>query len=93
MAQSAGTYLEAGKYTTNHATVDIRRTDRENEAIREESLKCYINAKKIMRITNERDTNPSFDIVTYIMKLMMGLEERAEEARKDICYLLDHRPG
>ncbi|MCP4098939.1 MAG: hypothetical protein GY748_22165, partial [Planctomycetaceae bacterium] len=55
-------------------------------------MACYINAKKIQRITNERDTNPSFEIVTYIMKLMMGLEERAEEARKDICYLLDHKP-
>ena len=92
MAQSAGTYLEAGKHATKRTTADIRRTDRENEEIREESLTCYINAKKILRITNERDTNPSFDIVTYIMKLMMGLEERAEEARKDICYLLDHKP-
>ena len=94
MAQSAGTYLKAGKHDndTTRTTADIRWTDRENEEIREESLACYITAKKIQRITNERDTNPSFEIVTYVMKLMMGLEERTEEAREDVCYLLEHKP-
>ena len=95
MAQSAGTYLKAEKHNndTTKKTADIRWTDREKEEIREESLACYMTAKKIQRITNEQDTNPTFETVTQVMKLLMGLEERTEEVREDVCYLLEHKPN
>ena len=62
MAQSAGTYLKAEKHENNTArtTADIRWTDRENEEIREESLACYITAKKIQRITTAFSDNPHY---------------------------------
>ena len=94
MAQSAGTYLKAGKHNndTTKKTADIRWTDREKEEIREESLACFMIAKRVQRITNEQDTNPTLDTVAQVMRLLMGLEERIEEAREDVCYLLEHKP-
>ena len=34
--------------------------------------------------------NPTFDTVEDIMTLLMGLEERKEEARDNMCYFLQY---
>ena len=91
MAQSANTYLEP---THHHGTIkkmeDIRWTDKEKDEIRQEFMKCFTIATKAQRITDKPNVNPTFNTVEELMTLLMGLEERREEVRDDMCYFLQY---
>ena len=92
MAQSAETYLEATQHHGANGNIDdIRWTDKEKDNIRREFLTCLAIAKRARRITDKRDANPTLDTVEELMKLMMGLEERKEEMRDEMCYFLQHK--
>ena len=91
MAQSANTYLEP---THHHGTIkkmeDIRWTDEEKDDIRQEFMKCFTIANKAQRITDKPNVNPTFNTVEELMTLLMGLEDRREEVRDDMCYFLQY---
>ncbi len=94
MARSADTYLKAKQHLGTMANVDdIRWTDEEKDDIRQEFLTCFVIARRAQRITEEQNTNPSFSTVEEVMRLMMRLEERAREARQEMCQFLQHGPG
>ena len=94
MAQSAGTYLKAKHHLGTMENVDdIRWTDEEKDNIRQEFLTCFAIARRAQRITEKQNTNPTFGTVEEVMGLIMGLEERAKEARHDMCQFLQHGPG
>ena len=69
---------------------DIRLSDREKRNIRQNFMEVFTIAKKIQRITKNRNVSPSFATVEMLMTLLMGLEEQREEARDDMCYFLQH---
>ncbi len=94
MAQLADTYLEAEQNLGTVANADdIRWTEEEEDDIRQEKLTCFAIARRAQRIMKKQDNNPTFSTVEEIMKLMMGLEEQAKEARHNMCQFLQHGPG
>ena len=68
----------------------IRWTDEEQDIIIQDYLKCFAIAKRAQRITDKLNVNPTFNTVEELMKLLMGLEERKEEARDNMCYFLQY---
>ena len=70
---------------------DIRWTDEEKDNIRQEFLTSFAIARRAQWIKDKQNVNPTFDTVEELMKLLMGLEEQAKEARDDVCHFLQHR--
>ena len=90
MAQPAGTNCTKTGYGVIRKMEDITLSDKEKYNIKRDFMTCFTIAKKIQRIADEKDVNPTFEDVETLMTPLIELDERREDARDDMCYFLQY---